>query len=56
MLIGLLGCKELFSQVSSHEGPILASVYPWYTDTEHNGRKDKMNSFTQTRKFNLLYT
>ena len=35
---------KLFSQVRTHQGLILAFVYPWYTNSEQNRRKDhKLN-------------
>ena len=34
---------------------ILAFVYPWYTNTEHNGKKDKINSIIHIRIPNILY-
>ena len=35
------------------QGPILELVYPWYTNTEYNRRKDNMNSYIHTRTFNI---
>ena len=32
-----------------------ALIYPWYTNTEHNGKKDKIKAFVHTRTFNLLF-
>ena len=45
-----------FSWVPTHQRPILALVYPWYTNMEQNGRKDKINTIVHTWTFNLLYT
>ena len=46
----------IFSQVPTHQGPILALVYLGYTNTDHNQKKDKINTFVHTRTFNLLNT
>ena len=35
----------------SMSNSILPSVYPWYTNTEQNGMKDKLNSVTHTKTF-----
>ena len=48
--------KELFCWDSSHQGAILTLAYPWYTNSEQNGRKDKITAFQHMRLFNLLYT
>ena len=45
----LLECsvlRKIFCQVSTHQGPII--VYLWYTNAEHNGRKNKINAFVHT--------
>ena len=39
----------MFTRVPIHQGSILALVYPWSTNTEHNGMKDKINTFVYTR-------
>ena len=45
----LLVVGNILSQVSMLQGPILI-----YTNTEHNGKKNKNNSFTYTRRFNIF--
>ena len=47
---------NIFSRVPIHQGPILTLVYHGYTNIEHIGRKDKINTFVYSRTFNLLYT
>ena len=37
---------KIFSWVLTHQRSIIRLVYPWYTNTEHNKSKDKINSFT----------
>ena len=39
--------KKILCWVSIHQRPILALVYPWYT--EHNRKNYKINSFKHTR-------
>ena len=40
-------------RILTNQGPILAFVYPWYTNIEHNGKKDYINSLTPTRLFKI---
>ena len=47
--------SKIFSGVYTHQGPILALAYPFYTNTEHNDRKGQINSFTPTKTFNIYY-
>ena len=55
-LLEYLVVREIFSQVPALPGWILAFVYLWYTNTEQNERKDKINTFMHTKTFNLLYS
>ena len=48
---GELGARKYL--VKTLQKPKLASVYPWYTNTEQNGRKDKLNSSIHTRTLNI---
>ena len=36
--------KEIFNHVPIHQGPILALIYPRYTNTENNKGKEKKKS------------
>ena len=36
------------------QGPILALIHPWYANTKHNGRKDKITSFTHKNIWNYI--
>ena len=38
-----------FSRVSTHHWPILTLVYSWYTNSEHNGKKQEINLFVDTK-------
>ena len=40
----------------SPQGPILALVNPWSTNTKQNEEKDKIDAFVHARIFNLLFT
>ena len=40
-------------KVSIHQRSILGLVYPWYTNTEQNRRKNEINSFTHARIFDI---
>ena len=46
---------KIFSQVSTHQGPILKLVYPWYINTEHNGKKDKVHLYTKKHLMYIMY-
>ena len=48
------GDRQLFHQVSNHQGPILALVYWLYTHNVHNNMKHWRNTFLHT-SYNLLY-
>ena len=45
---------KIFSWVPTYQVLILTLVYLWYIKTEHNRRKDKINTFVH-RTFNFLY-
>ena len=45
----MFGVQKIFKQDATCQGPILGLVYPWYTNMEHNGKKDEISSFTHTR-------
>ena len=45
--------EKIFSHIPTHQGLILVLVYLWYTNTEHDWRKNKIDSWTQKRTFNL---
>ena len=53
--IGMLGNRE--DIYSSPHSPTtnISILCPWYTNTQLNRRKDKINSITHTRTFNILY-
>ena len=46
---------KIFRQIPHLQGPILGIVYVWHTKNKENGRKDKTNSFKQTRTFSLFF-
>ena len=37
--------RKIFTWIPTHQEPILALDYPWYTNLEHNRRKDKISVF-----------
>ena len=46
-LIQVLKCfvqGKIFNKIPTHKGPIFVFVYPGYTNTERNERKNKINS------------
>ena len=45
VILIMVNLGNKFSRVPTYHEPIVALVYQWYTKTEHNGRKDKMNAF-----------
>ena len=47
----LTGTLWGYLAVHTHEGPILALIYLWYTNTEYSGRKNKINAFVHSRTF-----
>ena len=50
-----MGVQILFSRVSTYQRQVLAFLYPWYTNTKHNGSKDNINSFEQTITWVLIF-
>ena len=45
-LLVVLVAGKIFNQLSTRHGSILALVYPWYTNIEHNRGEDNKSSFT----------
>ena len=46
--------RKIFSWFKTHQGPIFALVYTWYTNTEYNRWKEKMNALVHRRTLKLL--
>ena len=45
---------KIFRQVATHWRLIIALVYPWYTNSKHDERKDKINSIIQESECSII--
>ena len=44
LLLVFIVVRKIFSRVTAHKGPLLALLYPWYTNTGPNKKKEKTDS------------